>query len=90
MKPKRSPFFLTLLLAAPGLALAADGAALYQKHCSSCHGPQGKNGTAAPVAGLAEDVISANIQQHPLSMNAFNLSKKQVTAISKYLASLKP
>lgn len=34
---------LALALAgAPGVSLAADGAALYKTNCESCHGPEGK------------------------------------------------
>ena len=71
-------------------AAAADGGALYDKHCGSCHGPAGKNGKDVAVAGRPQDVVSANIKDHPLSMDSFKLSSKQVKAIAQYVAGLKP
>jgi|GEM_PF-6852824 len=76
-----------LLLAGP--ALAADGAALYGKHCASCHGKAGKNGKDVAIAGRPADVVAANIKDHPLSMESFKLSSKQIQAIAKYVAGLK-
>ena len=87
---KRFPLLLTLLFASGSPALAADGVALYNKHCASCHGKQGKNGKDVPVAGLPADRVAANIKDHPLSMNSFKLSDAQIQAIAKYLAALKP
>ncbi len=89
MKAVLSVLSLGFLLAGSP-ALAADGAALYGKHCASCHGKEGKNGKDVAIAGRPEDVIAANIKAHPLSMNSFNLSSKQIQAIAKYLAHLKP
>ena len=90
MKSVSSRLFLSLLLATGGSALAADGAALYGKHCASCHGQQGKNGKDVAIAGRSADAVAANIKDHPLSMNSFNLSSKEVQAIAKYVAGLKP
>jgi mono/diheme cytochrome c family protein len=33
---------MCLILSVPAAAFAADGKALYEKHCQSCHGPDGK------------------------------------------------
>jgi len=87
----KSPLRLSVgLLLLAGPALAADGAALYGKHCASCHGPQGKNGKDVAIAGSPADVVSANIKAHPLSMDSFKLSSKQIQAIARYVAAQKP
>ncbi|MGO9829650.1 MAG: c-type cytochrome [Myxococcaceae bacterium] len=90
MKARLGHLSLCVVLATGGSALAADGAALYAKRCASCHGKEGKNGKDVAIAGRPEDVVAANIQAHPLSMNSFHLSKTEVTAIAKYVAGLKP
>ncbi|HXX30299.1 MAG TPA: cytochrome c [Myxococcaceae bacterium] len=82
--------WLALALCGAGPALAADGAALYEKTCASCHGKEGKNGTAIPVAGRSETVVTAAIKSHPPPMNTFKLSAKEIQAVAKYVAGLKP
>ncbi len=84
------PLCLALVFAVAPSAQAADGAALYDKVCSSCHGKEGKNGKDIPIAGRSEQVVTANIKDHPLSMNTFHLSAKQIKAIATYVAGLKP
>jgi len=80
---------LTLFVAwaAPGLA-AADGAALYDKTCASCHGKEGKNGTAMPIAGRSASVVTAMIKSHTPPMK-FKLTDQEIQAIVKYVAGLK-
>jgi mono/diheme cytochrome c family protein len=90
MKWTLTPLPLSLILAAASPVEAADGAALYVKTCASCHGKEGKNGKDIPIAGRSEQAVTASIKAHPLSMNAFKLSEKQVTAIAKYVAGLTP
>jgi mono/diheme cytochrome c family protein len=89
MKRMLEVLFLTAVLGAPASVLAADGAALYKKSCASCHGQEGKNGKAAPIAGLPEAVVTRNIKTHPYTMNSFGLSPEEVQAIVTYVAGLK-
>jgi mono/diheme cytochrome c family protein len=90
MKWTLKPFAVTLVLAGASPVHAANGAALYDKTCASCHGKGGKNGKASPIAGRSEQVVTANIKEHPLSMNSFELSEAETKAIAKYVAGLKP
>ena len=89
MKQALKPLLLSFVLTAVGSAQAADGAALYEKSCASCHGKQGKSGKASAIAGRSEKVVTANIKDHPLSMNTFNLSEKEIKAVAHYVAGLK-
>jgi len=83
-----TPVWLALLLVgAP--ALAEDGAALYDKKCSSCHGKDGKGGSGPPIAGKAETAVAATVKNHPPPMK-FKLSQADVDALAKYVAGLKP
>jgi cytochrome c6 len=95
MKRTLKPFLLSAVLATGGSALAADGgtapdgAALFARKCASCHGKDAKSGKAAPIAGLAEEKVAANIKTHPNSMDTFGLSEEQSKALAKYVAGLK-
>ena len=97
MKRTLKPLFLSGVLALGGSAMAADGgaapapdgAALYKRKCGSCHGKEGKDGKATPIAGLAEETVAKNIKAHPLSMETFGLSEEQTKAVAKYVAGLK-
>jgi mono/diheme cytochrome c family protein len=88
-KPLLKALLGLVVLAAARPAQAADGAALYEKHCGSCHGKEGKNGTAIPIAGRSKEVITANIKAHAPPMNTFKLSSQQTKAIADYVAGLK-
>jgi mono/diheme cytochrome c family protein len=46
----RYSLIAVLILSGTGAALAADGAALYQKNCAGCHGADGKADSAAAKA----------------------------------------
>ena len=83
---------LTLLLVGSGSALAADGAALYQANCASCHGADGKaDGPVAkamnvpPVAGTSlspEAVVKAVKDGDKHKAQADKLSTEELDAIA--------
>ena len=83
------------ILLAPAQAFAADGAALYAKHCASCHGPDAKADTPAAkamkvpaIAGHAADSVVAavkEIEKHKAP--AGKLSDEELKAIGDFLAS---
>ncbi|MGH9887279.1 MAG: c-type cytochrome [bacterium] len=80
------------LVLGAGVALAEDGAALYQKNCAGCHGPDGKAGTPAakamkvpPLAGLTstpDEVVARikSIDKHKALVG--KLSDAELTAIA--------
>jgi hypothetical protein len=80
---------LALAFSLSRTAAAAHEATLYERVCATCHGKDGRNGKAIPIAGLPAEVIVTNIKDHPLSMNSFNLTTRQINAIAKYVAALK-
>jgi len=84
---KRLVLTLVVALALPAFA-AADGAALYDKKCGSCHGKEGKKGTAMPIAGRSEEAVTATIKSHTPPMK-FKLTDEEIQAIAKYVAGLK-
>jgi mono/diheme cytochrome c family protein len=49
-----------LILAGPGLA--ADGAALWDKSCASCHGKDGKGDTKAGKLTKVRDLTAADVR----------------------------
>ena len=41
-----------------GKGTAKEGKVVYEKYCSSCHGPEGSGGTADPLAGATMGLTS--------------------------------
>ena len=83
------------LLLGAGDSPAADGAALYQANCASCHGADGKaEGAAAkamkapPLAGsgLDAEAVVAHVKASPRHASvAKKLSDEELTAIANAL-----
>ena len=66
-----------------------DGAALYNDHCGSCHGPGGVGGTAEDVIGeSAEDIMEAIMEEPTMMFLLDVLRKADVMAIAHYLEGL--
>jgi mono/diheme cytochrome c family protein len=60
---KKSLILLVAVMAAGALsANAADGKALYEKHCAKCHGADGKGETKTGKKAGAKDYTSAKVQ----------------------------
>ena len=86
---------LILILLWSGPALAADGAALYQTSCASCHGADGKaDGAAAkamnvpPIAGISmspDAVVEFVKSNHRHKGVAGKLSAEELGAIARAL-----
>jgi mono/diheme cytochrome c family protein len=80
--------FSATLGAAP--ALAADSAALYQKHCAACHGARGEGGTATPaVAGMAASAVAKAVAAHPPPMEKTGMTSDEIAAMGRYVSGLK-
>jgi mono/diheme cytochrome c family protein len=53
---------LGTILVLAGTGLAADGAALWDKNCASCHGKDGKGDTKAGKLTNVRDLTSADVR----------------------------
>jgi len=81
---------LAVALAAAAVpSLAADGAALYAKACASCHGANGKGGSAPAVAGKSASFVTEVIDMHSPAMKLKKLSAPEVAAVAKHVAAMK-
>ena len=88
-----------LTLAFAGCALmAADGAAIYNGQCKSCHGAAGKMkalGKSAPVAGMKAAAVEKDgtTNKHGMGAamkgNGAKLSDADMKAVAGYIATLK-
>jgi mono/diheme cytochrome c family protein len=75
------------VLAVAGPAAAADGAAVYKKHCANCHGPDGKGTQAGvPVVGKSAAFVKEVVEFHPPPMNKLKLPGADVDAVAAYVA----
>lgn len=87
-------FFLFLLIISMNAYSAPHGDELYVRHCSSCHGVDGKGGVGVPIAlpsflnSVSNEYLNKTIRHGRPGriMPAFDtLSDAQVNAIVKYL-----
>jgi cytochrome c oxidase cbb3-type subunit 3 len=92
----RQVFFLLLLFISSMVSAAPDGEALYLKHCSACHGNDGKGGVGVPLAltsflnSVSNEYLTSTIRlgRPGRIMPAFSkLSDAQVKAIVTHLRS---
>jgi nitrate/TMAO reductase-like tetraheme cytochrome c subunit len=72
---------------APLLAGAQDGAAQYRTSCASCHGSDGKTGTA--IAGDTAAKVTRVLDSHSPPMTDLKLTATQISAVANYVAGMK-
>jgi mono/diheme cytochrome c family protein len=81
---------VALLLLVTGHAApvtAADGAALYRRHCQVCHGRDATDGDAGDIRGMALPLVKGalrGIEQMP----AFTFTEEEIAALTEHLRSL--
>ena len=66
-----------------GGGTAKQGRAVYEKHCASCHGPEGGGGTADPLAGatmaLTSDYPEKTIGSYwPYATTLFDMTRRSM------------
>lgn len=90
---------VTALLLSAGLSAAPDGARLYERHCSACHGLEGEGGVGIPLAlpsfqaAVEDDFLFTTIRNGRPGrvMPSFkSLSDAQVRAIISHLRTWAP
>ncbi len=77
---------LPALAAPPG---SADGAAVYKKSCASCHGADGKGGTAKAIAGKSAREVAKALESHPAPADKLDLTPDQTAGVGRFVSSLK-
>lgn len=96
MKASVAILFGLLLLVATSAWGAEDGAALYKKRCSGCHGAsgEGKPATKAPaLKGTQKDVAEHLLKGESTSKPPHNkalsgITEEQANAIAEYVKTL--
>jgi len=83
-----------LVLGAAQIAVAADGAAIYDKSCKSCHdkGLMGSPKTGdkdkwAPLIKAGQDALDASVAKGKGKMPAQKLSAEEIKAANAYIIS---
>lgn len=83
---------VVLALSSPAWAgppSAAEAPALYKKSCASCHGAEGKGGTAPAIAGKSASAVAGVVNAHAPPMDKIELTPDQIAAVGRYVSSLK-
>jgi outer membrane protein assembly factor BamB len=66
---------------------SSSGAALFQTHCSACHGPAARDApTAAALARLPKAHVVEALTTGKMAPMASNMSPAQIAAIARYLS----
>jgi mono/diheme cytochrome c family protein len=74
----------------PGRVSPGAGApATYKRSFASCHGADGKGGTAPAIAGKPTSVVAGVVNAHPPPMDKIDLTPDQIAAVSRYVSALK-
>jgi cytochrome c553 len=66
-----------------------DGPALYASQCATCHGDDGKGGSARGIAGKPAFAVSIVVKARVGPMSHIQMSSEEVTAVSAYVGCLK-
>jgi mono/diheme cytochrome c family protein len=67
---------MVILAVGASVSLAADGAALWDQHCASCHGKDGKGQTKMGQKAGVKDYSDANVQAALDDAKAFKSTKE--------------
>jgi polyvinyl alcohol dehydrogenase (cytochrome) len=89
----RSIFLLICLLATPAIILAQDGAALYRRHCATCHeaGAQTRAPSREALRQLTPERIVYALESiaSPMSNVGLGRTREERRAIAAYLSVLR-